>query len=84
MRQVNLRLPENLLDGVERTRGGVPRERWIRDAVETRLALEGNVGGVEDMSVRNPITRPTPAPSSRSPKPPAEIPLPKIARRRWA
>ena len=37
--QVNLRLPAELLAQVDEARGDVPRERWIRRAVEAALGL---------------------------------------------
>ena len=38
--QVNLRLPAELLAQVDEARGDVPRERWIRRAVEAALRHE--------------------------------------------
>ena len=38
--QVNLRLPAELLAQVDEARGDVPRERWIRRAVEAALRQE--------------------------------------------
>ena len=38
--QVNLRLPDELLAQVDEARGDVPRERWIRRAVEAALRQE--------------------------------------------
>ena len=39
MRQVNFRLPDEMLERVEKARGAVPRNRWLRLAVEQALAL---------------------------------------------
>lgn len=35
---VALRLPEEMFERVDAARGQVPRERWIREAVELRLS----------------------------------------------
>lgn len=37
MKQVPLRLEDELLERVERARGDVPRERWIRRVIEKEL-----------------------------------------------
>jgi hypothetical protein len=34
MKQINLRLPEALLEKVDDARGLIPRDRWLRDLVE--------------------------------------------------
>jgi metal-responsive CopG/Arc/MetJ family transcriptional regulator len=37
MKQINVRLPEDLLDELDLERGEIPRARWIRGAIEVRL-----------------------------------------------
>jgi hypothetical protein len=39
-RQIPLRVDDRLLARIEKARGEVPRERWIRRAIEMRLELE--------------------------------------------
>jgi predicted transcriptional regulator len=36
---VNVRIPDDLRDKIDAVRGDVPRERWIRRALEQVLAL---------------------------------------------
>jgi metal-responsive CopG/Arc/MetJ family transcriptional regulator len=40
MTNINLPLPEELLEAVDRARGDVPRVVWIRRAIEQRLEKE--------------------------------------------
>ena len=37
MKQINLRVDEEMLGAIDRARDRVPREVWIRDAVQARL-----------------------------------------------
>ncbi len=43
---VALRLAVELFDRVEVARGEIPRERWIREAIEQRLDNRGPIPGV--------------------------------------
>ena len=38
-RQVPLRLEEELIEEIDRVRGDVPRERWIRRLIEQKLGI---------------------------------------------
>jgi len=38
MERINLPLPAELLEAIDRARGDVPRTVWIRRAIEQRLA----------------------------------------------
>ena len=40
MLNINLTLPEELLEAIDEARGDVPRTVWIRRAIEQRLAKE--------------------------------------------
>jgi len=40
MEKINLPLPAELLEAVDKARGDVPRTVWIRRAIEQRLADE--------------------------------------------
>lgn len=37
MKEIKVRVPPELLARVDESRGDVPRERWIRRAIESRL-----------------------------------------------
>lgn len=40
VKNINLALPEELLQAVDELRGDVPRTVWIRRAIEARVAKE--------------------------------------------
>ena len=44
MKRVNLELPEQLLEEIDEARGDVPRNRWIRRAIEHRLSISLDLG----------------------------------------
>jgi hypothetical protein len=39
MRQITLRIDDELFEKIERARGQVPRERWLRRTIERQLTL---------------------------------------------
>jgi hypothetical protein len=41
MTNINLPLPEELLEAIDKLRGDVPRTVWIRRAIEARIKKEG-------------------------------------------
>ena len=47
IKAVLLRLPVDIAAAVDRARGGVPRERWIRETLEAALGEECGCGTVE-------------------------------------
>jgi hypothetical protein len=40
-RQINLRLSTEMLEAVEKARGDIPRERWIRGVIDSALREAG-------------------------------------------
>lgn len=66
MKQIALRMPDDLAARIDEARGMVPRERYLRGVIEQHLIAEQG-------------TPPTPAPDA---EPTAEYVLPKIAPRR--
>lgn len=40
MENINLPIPKELLDAIDKARGDVPRTVWIRRAIEQRLSKE--------------------------------------------
>ena len=53
MRQVSLRLPEDMVATIDAARGQVPRERWMRGALEAAL---GSTEGVASQRSAAPST----------------------------
>jgi hypothetical protein len=39
MKQISLRLPEELLELIDGARGAVPRERWLRSVISAEVAM---------------------------------------------
>lgn len=79
-----VRLPMDLADRIDEVRGGVPRERWVREALEHHLAHFFTLPGATESQGSEQAAG---SGSSRRPpngaaSPPTEIPLPKIAKRR--
>jgi hypothetical protein len=82
---ITVRLPDELRERIDAVRGDVPRERWVRRALEAALseakgpplgkqAGPGPVGSSE-------LVRPAAPPRAHESKP--EVVLPKIAKRKW-
>lgn len=44
MENINLPLPKELREAIDRARGDVPRTAWIRRAIEQRLEKEASDG----------------------------------------
>jgi hypothetical protein len=53
MKQIALRLPDELAAAVDASRGQVPRERWIRELIQERLGSVPVVARVEEQAARS-------------------------------
>lgn len=78
MKGVHLELPEDLLSKLDEVRGRVPRNRWIRDLIETDLGgtrprLSDPAGVVRPTRNGTPTVPPEPPKPTEPPPPPKPV-----------
>jgi len=77
MKQINLRLPEELLVQVDERRGDIPRERWLRTLVEAELTGPPPIDDPIRLTVpEKPPAQPKPQPAPNPPQTPPPPPKP--------
>jgi hypothetical protein len=84
--RLELRVERELLERIDAAREDVPRSRWVVRALEAALSeakgsVLGRQAGPGPVGSSEPVR---PAASPRAPRDvPAEVALPKIAKRKW-
>jgi hypothetical protein len=87
--RLELRVERELLERIDSACGDVPRSRWIVRAIEAaledstvrtaRAVVEADLAAMRVAHVREPVVEE----HESKPDPPAGVPLPKIAKRKW-